>query len=244
MGWQSGAASSAFLAGTEIQGLIVLNHLDTYTFERWHGTLLVIGIAIICCVFNTLLARRLPMFEGLAVILHIMGFFAIMITLLVLAPKSSSHDVWTQFNDGAAWGSNGLACLVGFLAPTVSLLGSDAAAHMSEELKDAGRTLPRAMLTTLATNGLLGFAMLITLVYTVGDVESVVSTPTGYPFIQVFANGTGSIGGATGMTAVLIILSLFGALTNVASASRQLFAFARDQGVPFSNFFAYVSILS
>jgi amino acid transporter len=63
----------------------------------------------------------------------------------------------------------------------------------------------------------------------------------GYPFIQVFAEGTQSIGGATTMTSILIILSTFCCITNIATASRQLFAFARDQGIPFSSFFAYVS---
>jgi choline transport protein len=60
------------------------------------------------------------------------------------------------------------------------------------------------------------------------------------PFIQVFANGTQSVAGATVMTAILIVLSIFCSITNIATASRQLFAFARDQGVPFASLFASV----
>jgi amino acid transporter len=90
----------------------------------------------------------------------------------------------------------------------------------------------------------LGFGILLTFVYCLGDIDSVLSTPTGYPFIQVFANGVGSIGGATAMTCIMITLSIFCCITNVASASRQLFAFSRDHGVPFSRFFAYVGLRS
>jgi amino acid transporter len=241
LGWQSGAASSAFLAGTEIQGLIILNHA-TYVPKRWHGTLLVIAVVIVCGFFNTVLARRLPLVEKCVLVLHVLGFFGIMIPLLVLAPRSTSREVWTTFND-AGWGSKGLSCLVGILAPVVALLGSDAATHMSEELKDASRTLPKAMVATLVVNGAMGFGMLLTFVYCLGDIDEAVNTPTGYPFIEVFSSGVKSTRGATAMTSIMIILSCFCCITNVASSSRQLFAFARDHGVPFSKFFAYVSII-
>jgi choline transport protein len=240
LGWQCGAASSAFLAGTEIQGLIVLNHPD-YHYQRWHGTLLVIAVVIFCGLFNTVLARRLPLIEKCVLVLHVLGFFAIMIPLLVLAPKSSSREVWTTFKD-AGWGSQGLSCLVGILTPVVALIGSDAATHMSEELKDASRTLPKAMMATLIVNGAMGFGMLLTLLYCLGDIDAALNTPTGYPFIEIFASGVKSTGGATAMTCIMIILSTFCCITNMASSSRQVFAFARDHGVPFSAFFASVSV--
>lgn len=43
------------------------------------------------------------------------------------------------------------------------------------------------------------------------------------------------------MTSIMIVLSTFCCVTNVATAARQLFAFARDRAVPFSGFFSYVS---
>lgn len=39
------------------------------------------------------------------------------------------------------------------------------------------------------------------------------------------------------MVSILIVLSQFCAVTNMATASRQLFSFARDRGVPFHAFF-------
>jgi len=240
-GWQTGAASAAFLAGMEIQALAILNYPE-YDPQPWHGTLIVIAIAVLCGLFNTFLARKLPLVEGTVLILHILGFFAIIIPLWVLAPRSDAKAVFTEFNPGG-WSSTGLAGLVGILGPTVSLLGSDAATHMSEELQDASYILPRAMITTAVVNGTLGFAMLITICFCLGDLDAVLGSRTGafgYPFVEIFREGTQSVGGATGMTCILIILSTFCCVTNIATSSRQLFAFARDQGVPFSAFFAYV----
>lgn len=161
MGWQTGCALSAFLAGTEIQGLIVLNH-PGYVFQRWHGTMLTIAVVVACGIFNTFLARKLPLVEGIVLGLHLAGFFAILVPLWVLGPRSPSAAVFTEFADVGGWGSVGLACLVGILTPTVALIGPDSVVHMSEELRDASKTLPKAMMFTLVINGSLGFVMLVT----------------------------------------------------------------------------------
>lgn len=240
LGWQAATASGCYLAGTEIQGLIVLNYPD-YVYQRWHGTLLATAVVMFCAFFNIFLAKRLPLVEGLVLILHVLGFFAIMIPLWVFSPRSDASTVFTQFNDDGGWGSTGLACIVGLIGPVVSLLGSDAATHMSEELRNASKVLPRVMISTLILNGALGFVMLITFCFCLGDLESVLSTPTGFPFIQVFYNSTLSKGGASAMTSIMIVMATFGSMTAMATASRQLFAFARDQGVPFSRTLSSVS---
>ncbi|OCK81368.1 amino acid transporter [Lepidopterella palustris CBS 459.81] len=239
LGWQTGIPSIGYLAGTQIQGLIILNN-PSYVPERWHGTLLVIAVASYSIIFNTLLARKLPLIEGTVLILHIFGFFAILIVLWVLAPRSKASDVFGQFQDNAGWGNVGLSCLVGQLAPVFSLLGSDAATHMSEELRDASYTLPRAMIWTAASNSVLGLIMIITLCFCLGDVTTIISTPTGYPFIQVLYNATGSNAATSVLTAITIIMAIFGCVNNVATSSRQLFAFARDHGVPFGSFLSHV----
>lgn len=96
-------------------------------------------------------------------------------------------------------------------------------------------------MASLCLNGALGFIMLVTYCFCLGNVQDILGTQTGYPFIQVFYNVTNSLGGASAMTAILITLTVCGCISNVATASRQLFAFARDGGLPFSPFLAQVS---
>ena len=184
LGWQAGGASVCYLAGTEIQGLIVLNQPD-YVPQRWHGSLIAISLVLFSLLINTLLAQYLPIIEGIILLLHIIGFIAILVPLWVLAPRSSAHDVFTTFNDGGGWRNTGLAVLVGILSPQVALIGPDAAVHMSEEIRNASKTLPRIMLATLLFNGVLGLIMLITLCFCIGNLQDVLQTATGYPFIQV-----------------------------------------------------------
>ena len=90
-------------------------------------------------------------------------------------------------------------------------------------------------------NGFLGAIMAITMMFTLGDLNEILETPTGYPFIQVFFNVTKSHVGTTLMT-IIILLPLTGSvIACVATASRQIWSFARDQGVPFSRAVQYVS---
>jgi choline transport protein len=56
-------------------------------------------------------------------------------------------------------------------------------------------------------NGLIGFAMMITTLYCLGDVDSVLETETGFPFLQIFFNSVKSRGGAVGMGVVVLILT-------------------------------------
>lgn len=97
------------------------------------------------------------------------------------------------------------------------------------------------MVWTLILNGSTGFVMIVTLAFCVGNIDQVLTSETGFPFIQVFLNATGSVGATTGMTIVITVMQFCAAISNVATTSRQVYSFARDKGLPFSDFFAQVS---
>lgn len=110
------------------QSLIALNHPE-YVPQRWHGTLLIIAVLALSVLFNVFLAQRLHLVEGAVLVLHVCGFFAIMIPLWVLSPTAKSHDVWTTFSN-PGWESQGLSCLIGIVASVAPLLGADAAGKL------------------------------------------------------------------------------------------------------------------
>ena len=131
--------------------------------------------------------------------------------------------------------------MVGLLAPVYTLIGADSAVHMSEEIKDASIVLPRAIMWAAGVNGTMGLVMVITFCFTLGDINDIIDTPTGYPFIQAFYNVTRSHAGTSIMTSILIVNVTSACISTVATASRQTWSFARDNGLPFSSFIAYVS---
>ena len=168
LAWQVAVAATSFQAGTQIQGLLVLNYPD-YGFERWHGTLLVWAVVTFAVLFNIFLARQLPVMEVLMLVFHLAGFFCVLVPLLVLSDRAPSSVVWTEFFD-SGWGSYGTSALVGIIAGIIPLAGADAAAHMSEELHDAAYSLPRSMVYSTAANGALGLIAIVSYCYCVGDI--------------------------------------------------------------------------
>jgi hypothetical protein len=80
-------------------------------------------------VFNTILVKRLPMVEGLLVILHLVGV-VIFIPLWVLSPISEGGSVLTTFYNGGGFSTIGLSAMVGMLPVVASMLGLDCSIHM------------------------------------------------------------------------------------------------------------------
>jgi amino acid transporter len=129
-GWQAAICAMAFLVGTIIQALIILHYPDTYAYEAWHGTLLVIAIILASFVFNSVLATRLPLVEGVVLLIHVCGLFAIVIPLCVLSPRKSADAVFTEFSNVGGWSSTGVAFMVGLLPLSASVGGIDCMVHM------------------------------------------------------------------------------------------------------------------
>ena len=94
---------------------------------------------------------------------------------------------------------------------------------------------------SVGLNSILGLIIVLTLCFTMGDQASILASATGYPFIQIFFNVTGSYSGTNAMTAILVITLTSSCISEIATASRQLWSFARDNGVPFSSTVARAS---
>ncbi|PSK55252.1 Choline transport protein [Elsinoe australis] len=239
LGWQTCMVTVGLVASQQLTALISLA-MPSYTIQGWHTTLLIIAVTCFAILFNTFLVRKLPLLEGIVIFLHIFGFFAVFVILWVMGPRSSPSHVFTEFQDNAGWGSIGLACLVGISSPVITLVGADSSCHLSEELKNASWVLPRAMIATAFTNYALGFLMTITLMSNLGDVDAALASPTGQPYVYVLQQATRSHAATCALTAIVAILLISCAINQVTTSSRQLFAFARDGGLPFSDFLGRV----
>ena len=79
---------------------------------------------------------------------------------------------------------------------------------MSEEIKNASVFVPRAMVFSIMLNGSMGFGMLLAVLFSIGDVNSVLGSDTGYPFLAIFQQGVSSTRGALAMAAIITTLSI------------------------------------
>ncbi|KAK3679100.1 hypothetical protein LTR37_021446 [Vermiconidia calcicola] len=238
IGWQVLMAGVAFVGAQQTQALIVVcnpNHVIT----GWHSALLSIAFMVCAILFNTLAIGKITILEGLAIVLHFFGFVAFIVILWVMGPRAGP-DTFSQFTDENDWGNLGLATLVSIVGPMTTYLGSDSAVHLAEELEDASYILPRAMCLAAIVNYILGFSMTITFMFNLGSLKDDLASATGQPWVAVIQRITRSRAASIILTVLMIIMFFFCAVNVLTTSSRQVFAFARDKGIPFHRFFSQV----
>ncbi|KAM0437805.1 hypothetical protein ACHAPT_002170 [Fusarium lateritium] len=234
-GWITVTGSAPFLAGTMIQGLLVLNYPETYVFERWHGTLIYWAILITAASVCIFCSHILPLIEKVSLTLHLALFLVILIVMCAVSPtKNSAAYVFTTFENNSGWSSDGAAWCIGMLSSCYVLIGYDGATHLSEEIRNPETGVPYAMIGGVALNSMLGFAFLVAVLFCMGDIQSALETTTGFPIIEIFYNITGSTRAASAMSSAVVLMASLATIPLLASAGRVMWAFARDQGLPFS----------
>lgn len=106
---------------------------------------------------------------------------------------------------------------------------------MSEEVNNAAVIVPWSMISTTVFNGAVGFGMILAVLFVTLNVDSALESPTGalgYPFMDIFYTATHSKAGASVMIAIILVMAGAGTTAAMASASRIVWAFARDRGLP------------
>ena len=107
---------------------------------------------------------------------------------------------------------------------------------MAEEIHGANLVIPWCMLATTLLNGILGFGIVLAVLFVTVDITAVLKSPTGalgFPFMQIFYDATGSRSGASVMISIVIIMDICASIAFLATSSRIVFAFGRDHGLPF-----------
>lgn len=103
---------------------------------------------------------------------------------------------------------------------------------MAEEVANASRAIPRAIMLSIAINGALGFGMLIAVLFCMGDLDDALNSETGYPYIEIFYQATNSVSGSLAMVSINLIIAVCSVIGMLAATSRQFWSFARDRGIP------------
>ncbi len=168
---------------------------------------------------------------------------SVILTIAMLA-YASSVDISRLFTftnysgdkGGGVWpesSSMGYVFLLGLLLPAYTVTGFDASAHTSEETINASTTVPRGIVRAVAVSGVFGWIMLSAIVLAIPDMDKAAAQgPNAFFWIveQVLPRPL-----AIALYVGIAIAQYLCGLATVTSASRMMYAFARDGGLPFSN---------
>ena len=123
--------------------------------------------------------------------------------------------------------------LLGFLLPAYTLTGFDASAHVSEETVAAAEQVPRSIIRAVIVSGLAGWIMLVSVVLAIPDLP-VAASKGEQAFVWTIQSVLPRPIAMLLMAGIVLAQFLCG-LATVMSASRMVYAFARDGGLPFSS---------
>lgn len=232
-------AVNNFIATNFILGTAQLNY--GFTIERWHTVLVAYLIAILAALSNAYLPHILNKLSKAIFAWNILSFIVCLVTILATNKnKQSAKYVFSDFQNFTGFNAPYTACL-GILQAAFGMCCYDAPAHMTEEIKNARKEAPRAIIMSVWIGFITGFIWLIALCFCIGDLESTGSTPTGVPVIAIILNSTNNIAGTSTLASMIAIICVVCSNSLMAEGSRAVYAFSRDNGLPFSNVLSKVS---
>jgi amino acid transporter len=219
-----------------------------FTGTDWQVVGFVAAITIIQAIFNHIGIKATTFLTDISGYIIFATTAVLVVACLWFAPAIDISRLWTFTNySGAAGGEVFpqtdnmfylfLLCL---LLPVYTITGYDASAHTSEETKNAAISVPRGIVSAVLWSSLIGWLMLCAIMLAIPDMDAAAAQGWGAFFGTI--NAIMPAGLATVLYLGIFIAQLLCGLATVTSASRMLFAFSRDDGVPgFSKALATVS---
>lgn len=97
--------------------------MPNYDPKPWQSVLLLWAAISFAILVNTIIGGILPRFEGFVLILHILGFFALLLPLIVYGPHQQAAEVFGTFVNGGGWPTQELSCMIGLVGSVFAFGG-------------------------------------------------------------------------------------------------------------------------
>jgi amino acid transporter len=113
-----------------IQGAAILGN-EAYNALPWQATLITWCALSLALVINLVGGKLLPRAETVLLVVHIVGFFGILIPLVYMAEHNTKEQVFLSFQNGGGFKTKGLSWFVGMTTCAFAFGGADASVHVS-----------------------------------------------------------------------------------------------------------------
>ena len=200
----------------------------------------VIGITLVQALANHVGIRFTARLTDLSGYLIFAVAFGLTVALLAYAPSWDLSRLWTFKNysgpaGGDVWPATSSLLLLfglGLLLPIYTITGFDASAHTAEETRDAARAVPRGIVNSVLWSALFGWLMLSAFVIAIPDMDK--AAASGWSVFFVTLDAVLPVTLKQLLYVLIFVCQFLCGLATVTSASRMIYAFARDGGLPAS----------
>ena len=193
---------------------------------------------------QAILIYRFPKFT--TKITDLSGYLIFIITIALVLSLLAYHEGSLEFSrlftfenytgtEGSVWPkSEGMVFpfLLGLLLAVYTITGFDASAHTSEETRDAAKTVPKGIVSSVVYSVIFGYILICTFVLVLPDIPTGVKNGFGF-FAELLKTLPSPLQLVLGLG--IFLVNFLCGLACLTSTSRMMFAFARDGGLPASN---------
>lgn len=198
-------------------------------------------ITVIQAVFNHVGIKATTFLTDVSGYLIFATTAVLVVACLYFAPAIDLSRLWTFTNYSGEAGGNvfpqsdnmGYLFLLCLLLPVYTITGYDASAHTSEETKNAATSVPRGIVTAVFWSSLVGWIMICAITLAIPDLAVAAGQGVSMFFLTMNAILPETL--KIVLYIGILIAQLICGLATVTSASRMLFAFSRDDGLPFGS---------
>ncbi|KAF5549070.1 amino acid polyamine transporter I [Fusarium mexicanum] len=230
-GWLSITAGVVIQPGQFIEAMRIFFNPEV-TPPAWQYFLFYQAVNILALVHNIFLQRRIHWVHDVGFVFSITSFFVIIITCLSRTSSyQTSEFVWKTFINNTGWKSDAVVFLTGMANPNFMFAGIDGAVHLAEEVTNASRTVPQALMSTIVIGFVTAFAFTLAMLYSLTNFDQVLENTTGVPIYEIWYQASRSEAAATVFISILLCIALFALNACVECSSRLTWAFARDNAL-------------
>jgi amino acid transporter len=195
-------------------------------------------ITVIQAIFNHVGIKATTFLTDVSGYIIFAATAVLVVACLYFAPAIDISRLWTFTNYSGEVGGNvfpqsdnmGYLFLLCLLLPVYTITGYDASAHTSEETKNAAMSVPTGIVNAVFWSSIVGWLMVCAITLAIPDM----AVAAGQGFGMFFATMDAVMPATLKLVLYISILvaQLICGLATVTSASRMLFAFSRDNGLP------------
>ena len=195
-------------------------------------------ITVIQAIFNHMGIKATTFLTDISGYIIFVTTAVLVVACLYYAPAIDISRLWTFTNySGPAGGgifpqsdNMGYLFLLCLLLPVYTITGYDASAHTSEETMNAATSVPKGIVNAVVWSSLVGWVMICAIMLAIPDMATGASQG-GAVFFKTM-EAILPYGLMIALYIGILIAQLICGLATVTSASRMLFAFSRDGGMP------------
>ena len=245
-GWWTGwsyiwSLMIAVTGGAYFVAMFIPIMLNIPAFDPVTHTIVAIGVLILVTAINTAGPKAFKIFAVSSLIAEVVGSIGLGAYLLLAHQNQPFSVLFDTAGTGIGEGGYlwaGFLAAVGFVG--WAFVGFESAGAIAEEVKDAKRDVPKAIIFSLVTIGIIVMFSAMAIILSIPDISVAVSGESIDPAADAIINalGVGVVSPLFGMIIIGFLASMMAAQT---SASRVLWSFGREGVLPASKALATLS---